>query len=323
VFAIRWRWSAGLAVAAGLLLGPAPDGRTHDSLAPAGAPHHWLPGEQWVYRHWVPFDEQALKLALGLDGRGLEAFLYNDHHTLAGLARARGLDPGRLADQLVSPWAPVVDGAHFAVLRDRTLRLLTQGHLAQHVFFHVYHGLDAAATAPEVFGSSAQGFLEWRLRGASPLDIARQRGVSISAVHRGVAELFAADRQQGLRSQQAWPTESDRIMARQIGRLDCWSRKPLARWDPANPYGKQMQQHGDHPRGWPATAAEHRDDAARVEGSRRSLPTSCWRRPPAWQPRDDRNNAADMLPRSAQSHVTAPDPCATIGPTVPATIVAR
>ena len=33
-----------------------------------------------------------------------------------------------------------------AVLRDHTLRLLTQGHLAQHVLFHSFHtvGLEAA-----------------------------------------------------------------------------------------------------------------------------------------------------------------------------------
>ena len=30
----------------------------HDTLAPRDAPHHWLPDEAWVSRHWVPFDER-------------------------------------------------------------------------------------------------------------------------------------------------------------------------------------------------------------------------------------------------------------------------
>ena len=64
--------------------------RAHDSLAPAGAGHNWLPDEEWVHRHWLPFDERELEAALGLRRRELEAYLYDDHHTLAELARARG-----------------------------------------------------------------------------------------------------------------------------------------------------------------------------------------------------------------------------------------
>ena len=64
--------------------------RAHDSLAPAGAGHNWLPDEEWVHRHWLPFDERELEAALGLRGRELEAYLYDDHHTLAGSGSVRG-----------------------------------------------------------------------------------------------------------------------------------------------------------------------------------------------------------------------------------------
>ena len=64
--------------------------RAHDSLAPAGAGHNWLPDEEWVHRHWLPFDERELEAALGLRGRELEAYLYDDHHTLAGVGCGRG-----------------------------------------------------------------------------------------------------------------------------------------------------------------------------------------------------------------------------------------
>ena len=48
--------------------------QAHDSLAPLGASHNWLPEEEWVGRHWIPFDEQALKAELGLKGRNLHAY---------------------------------------------------------------------------------------------------------------------------------------------------------------------------------------------------------------------------------------------------------
>jgi lambda repressor-like predicted transcriptional regulator len=218
---------------------------------------------------------------VGLRGRELEAYLYDDHRTLAELARRRGLDPERLADALVTPWASTVDAAALAVLRARTLRVLTQGHLAQHMFFHIYHGLEGAS---QVFGLSAEAYVAARLRGATPAQLARRHGVSTETVRRSMSGLFRADREQGVRSQQAWPAESDRILERRTGLLGCWLRKPLARFDPGNPYGKQMRQHGAHPRAWPATVRERRVDQARVERSRRALSASCWRPPPAWRP---------------------------------------
>ena len=252
----------------------------HDNLAPAGAAHNWLPGEEWVYRHWIPFDEQVLKVALGLQRRELEAYLYNDHHTLAELAAARGVDAEQLANHLVAPWRPIADPAHVTMLRDRTMRLLTQGHLAQHVFFHVFHGLDASAGAREAFGISPQQYLRLRGARATPLSIARKGEIPASAIRPMMIELFRTDYQRGIDSRQASAAESERIMTRQLARLPCWTRSPPARWDPGNPYGKQMQQHGDHPSGWPRTPAERREDHRRVDGSRRSLPRSCWRRPP-------------------------------------------
>ena len=38
-----------------------------DSDAPPGSPPHWLPGEQWVMQHWLPYDEQRLYSLLGVD----------------------------------------------------------------------------------------------------------------------------------------------------------------------------------------------------------------------------------------------------------------
>ena len=92
-----------------VVLAPAGAG-AHDSLAPPGASHNWLPVEEWVGRHWIPFDEQALKAELGLTRRDLHAYLYNDHRVLAALTD----DPQALADRLVAPWQGISD-THRAV----------------------------------------------------------------------------------------------------------------------------------------------------------------------------------------------------------------
>ncbi len=123
--------------------------RAHDSLAPAGAGHNWLPDEEWVHRHWLPFDERQVEAALGLRGRELEAYLYDDHHTLAALARARGVGLDALVDRLLAGWGDVPQRA---VLRERTVRVLEQGHLAQHLFFHVFHGLELHPHSEHLFG---------------------------------------------------------------------------------------------------------------------------------------------------------------------------
>ena len=248
--------------------------------------HTWLPGEEWVSSHWVPFEEQALKRALGLRGRELEAYLYNDHHTLAALAARRGVGVEALADRLVGPWAAGgASPARMALLRDHTLRVLTQGHLAQHVFYHVFHGAPVEANAPAVFGVSAAEYGQLRARGWRPLRIAHRGGKSYREARRGMIGLFAGLRDEGIRERLAWPPEAGRIFRRSVRALPCWLRRGMPEDDPGNPYGKARFQHGAHAPGWPATRAQRRVNDRRVERVRRGLHRSCWRPPPAWPPR--------------------------------------
>ena len=248
------------------VLGPAAS-RAHDSLAPLGASHNWLPEEEWVGRHWIPFDEQALKAELGLQRRDLHAYLYNDHHTLADLARARGLEPQALADRLVAPWQGITD-AHRAVLRERTLRILTQGHLAQHMFFHVFHGaalhrLDRAARdGRDVLSAPSRG------RSSSYAEIARAAASAAERLTTGIAALFEIDRRDGVERLEAWPAEAERILARRSAWLDCWLAHRRRGDDPANPYGKNRFLHGVHAGG----LARDRRGAARRRPARRPVP---------------------------------------------------
>jgi hypothetical protein len=254
----------------------------HDSRAPPGAPHVWLPHERWVARHWIPFDLRRLQRSLGLAPRDFYAFVFNDHRTLARLARSRGIDVGQLADHLVAPWRATVDDERVAVLRARTLRLLTQGHLAQHVFFHLFHTPGIKSAAVKVLRLSLARLRRLRARGLSVLDIARLRGVAPGALRRGILRAFRKHRDDGVRLQQALPTQAARVLAEQATLLPCWTRRPLPAQDDGNPFGKAMREHGAHTAAWPSTARQWRADERRVERVRRSLTRSCWPRPRGW-----------------------------------------
>jgi len=257
---------------------PASSG-AHDSLAPHGAPHHWLPNEAWSRRHWIPFDEADLRRALGLTGRDLEAYLYDDHRTLAALAAMRGIDHQQLAAALLARWP---DDAAAADRYDHTIRILTQGHLAQHVLFHVFHLDFERQGGPAIFGMGPSRYKRLRKRGRTPLEIAGLAGVPAEQARAGMIALLQRLRDDGVAAGLALPTQADRMLRRQLARLPCWLESPLSPRDPGNPYGKGHLQHPHHHPGWPVTAAQRRASERRIDRVRRALPTSCWRPPPAW-----------------------------------------
>ncbi len=272
-----------LALAAACGAGPlVPDARAHDSLAPPDAPHTWLPDEDWVMRHWLPFDERTLTNRLGLRPRDLEAYLYDDHRALADLAAARGVDVEQLRDELVAPWRSLVDETRYELLRERTQRLLTQPHLAQHAFFHLFHGGAAVRHPLMTFGLPLPTITQMRLAGLTPVEIAQRGGVPAASLRAALLHHFRSEAELGVRLQFAAPGETQRILARQTVALDCWMRTPRPGGDPTNPYGKARFWHGSHARGWPATRRERRANERRVERFRRSLRRGCWRRPARW-----------------------------------------
>lgn len=268
-----------LAAILGLLL-CVPVAGAHDSLAPRDGGHNWLPDEEWVHRHWVPFDERELGAALGLRDGELEAYLYNDHHTLAALARSRGIGVDALVERLVGAWGPV---PQLDELRARTRRLLTQGHLAQHVFFHVFHGVELGEHSDHVFGMPVDAYRALREDGASYAEIASAGAVELTVLRDQVVAGLLANRRDGVANGQAWPAQSDRILRRTLQRLPCWLDRPPAALDPANPYGKNRFLHGPHAAGWPATAAQRRTDERRVERFRAGLARACWPRVHRWK----------------------------------------
>src|SRR5215207_5936004 len=99
-----------------------------------------LPAKQWVMQHWLPYDEQRLYALLGVDRGVIWRQLRDDTRNLAQLAEERGWEPRALARELVAPWrSELRDPARLALLERRALLTLTQGHMAQHMFFHSLH----------------------------------------------------------------------------------------------------------------------------------------------------------------------------------------
>jgi Tol biopolymer transport system component len=154
-----------------------------DSEAPVTAPAHWLPPEDWVYNHWLPYDEGRLYELLGTTRGEIWRQLRDDRHNLAELAARRGWpDPAKLAAALVAPRAAEVSPATLATLRSRAQRTITQGHLSQHLLFHSLHQFAIPSEAPEIFGVTDIAFRQLRRAEQSPLEIGRLHGRSPSRI---------------------------------------------------------------------------------------------------------------------------------------------
>lgn len=124
-----------------------------DSGAPKNAAAHWLPPQAWVYNHWLPYDESRLYSTLHITRNQLWDQLRNDHNTLAQLAAKHGWpDPVKLAAALVAPERRKWGADRARVLQARALATITQGHLAQHLFFHSLHQFAIPSSAPDIFG---------------------------------------------------------------------------------------------------------------------------------------------------------------------------
>ena len=254
-------------VAVSLLAATPGTARAHDSLAPRNAGHNWLPHEEWVHRRWIPFDERALDVKLGLGPDELRAYLYNDHHTLADLARRRGVAPRALARQLVAPWRGI-SAKRRAVLLDRTWRILTQGHLSQHVFFHVFHGLPVHINSPDLFGMPDATYQALRQQGLSYAAVAVQGGVPLERLRATIVAMIESDHRDGIAARQAWPRRvqpDPRPHARTADVL------AAATADQPRP-GEPVRQEPVPSRAPPRRLAEHRPRMADRRAPRRTRP---------------------------------------------------
>ena len=238
------------AFAAALSQAPA---RAHDSLAPPSAryQHPWLPHhEPWVHEHWLPYDEARLNEILRVDTPTVFRWLKNDHRTLAQLARRRGVDPRGLAGRLLAERRTEVSRAAYRRLLERTRRMLTQGHLAQHVLFHVFHGPELVGSYRRFLGVSERRYRVLRYkRGVAPATVARRNARdpdTLEAHARRRLRRLAAD---GFARHATSQRQADAMLARQERVLRCWIHRPAPKFDPDHPFGDPLGGHGPHRRG--------------------------------------------------------------------------
>lgn len=194
-----------------------------DTEAPPNAPAHWLPPEDWVYNHWLPYDEGLLYSLLKVSRGAIWRHLRDDSTPLDQLAATHGWpDPAKLADALVAPRARHVSASTLATLRSRALRTLTQGHLAQHLFFHSLHQFAVPSAAPEIFGVTDAAFRQLRRGEQSPLEIGRLRGRSPSAIQRSSAAVLRERVAYGTRTKAMTKQQGELLLRRQLSQLPRW-----------------------------------------------------------------------------------------------------
>ena len=263
------RAAALLAIVLGLAAAPAaaqvqapakPQTTSLDPDAPPGAPPHWLPAESWVMQHWIPYDERRLYRLLGVDRGAIWHWLRDDTRPLADLARQRGWEPEALARALVEPWREEVDPKRLAELEERALRTLTQGHLAQHLFFHSLHQEALPSHSPAIFGVASR--VEWsRLRRSemSPLQICRLNGLSRSHAQRAAERRLRRTAAWGVAHQAIPPAQAERLLARQLRQLPRWLQQ--TRYNGPPPLVS--------PRESPATASNYSNNATIAGDGRR------------------------------------------------------
>ncbi|WP_354699623.1 Tol-Pal system protein TolB [Paraconexibacter sp. AEG42_29] len=244
--------------------------KSPDSEAPATAPAHWLPPAAWVYNHWLPYDESRLYALLGITREQLWAQLRDDKRTLAQLAAEHGHpDPAKLAAELVAPRAAAVGPTRAAELRRRAVSTITQGHLAQHLFFHSLHQFAIPSAAPDIFGVTDATFRELRRQELSPLAIGRLQGRSPAAVEGQAIAVLHERVQSGVKGGAMSAEQGRLLLRRQLTQLPRWLDQARYNGPPTTHRGDLVQKPKDYASN-PAISATGRFVA--YEAYRQKLP---------------------------------------------------
>ncbi len=296
--------------AAGLAAPP----KSPDSLAPANAPAHWLPPEAWVYNHWLPYDERRLYRTLKITRQELWQQLRDDRRTLAQLAARRGWrDPRRLAAALVAPRALDQDRATAARLRDRALRTITQGHLAQHVFFHSLHQFAIPSAAPDIFGVTDARFRALRRQELSPLAIGRLDGRSPASVQGAAIAVLRERAAAGVRGGAIGAAQARLLLRRQVTQLPRWLNQARYNGPPLTHRGALVSAPRDYASN-PVISADGRYVA--YEAYRQKLPLAVKLGEIAVLRTDLGAGTTELVSGVAPGGPTGPDPVSTYNPAI-------
>ena len=221
----------------------------HDSKAPGHASHNWLPKIDWVAFHWSPIDEKQLARSLGMSHLQLYELQADDHIALDSVARRRGISPEKLRNDLFKPWRRAkLTASEARKIKRRISLVLSQPHLAQHVFWHPFHSpaykRNPERSARKLFGVSVAAYRQFRREGKTQLEIAAIGGRSETSLRRTIVKHLKLTRDYGIRTREVLPAQAMRIYNRQRSLVECWMRTPLPQFDPTIPFGGDI--HGGH-----------------------------------------------------------------------------
>lgn len=191
---------------------------------PLDAPAHWLPNEEWSNLLWLPFEEERLYRLLGKDRGDIFRWIRNDaDHTLAQLGERRGYGADELASALVAPRRDEVSPENYRLLVSRARRVLTYGHLAQHLLFHSLHQRAVPRDAREIFGVRRElDFLHLRRAELSPVRIGDLHGRTRAEVYRAAERTLRAAASLGVRRGFHTDRQRDLLLDRQLRQLPRW-----------------------------------------------------------------------------------------------------
>ena len=234
-------------LAAALCATPTAAAKSTDSEAPPNAPPHWLAPEDWVYNHWLPYDEGRLHSLLKVDRGDIWRQLRDDRHNIAELAGRRGWpDPAKLAAALIAPRERHLSAQRTRELRRIALRTLTQGHLAQHLFFHSLHQFAIPSEAPTIFGVTDAEFRILRRGEQSPLEIGRLHGRSPSQIERLSAAVLRERIRAGVASEAMTRRQSRILLRRQLSQLPRWLAQVRYNGPPTTHKGQLVSKPRDY-----------------------------------------------------------------------------
>ena len=132
--------------------------------------------------------------------------------------------PAKLAAALVAPRAgDRRAAARCATLERRAERTLTQGHLAQHLFFHSLHQFAIPSAAPDIFGVTDAAFRVLRRARAEPAgDRPAARPLARRTSRRGRSPSCASGSRAGVRGRRDDGRAGRLLLRRQLSQLPRW-----------------------------------------------------------------------------------------------------
>lgn len=177
---------------------------------------------------WMPFDEQRLLRILRADRGAVYRYLKEGRGNLLDFAHARRISVTGLAGRLLMN-RRISSPTFKLTLVERTQRMLTQRHLAEHVIGHIWHHWSLWRPAEPIFGPRFRDLLN---TGRSDAEIAYAQGISPAELRTRVMRALARAADRGLEAG-AMSRRQARYMvamqARDIGSIAPEPQPPKAR----------------------------------------------------------------------------------------------